>query len=113
VQTANDEKSENPGDVVLRCVLRGAGKQSQDTTSAEVKKPAEEVGESVLIEIVEKTGELVRITVRDPGGIGIEFHFTDWLADPPVDDSFFHFHVPAGVAIVNGELPAGHGGVNP
>src|SRR5882762_6026432 len=32
VQTANDEKSENPGDVVLRCVLRGAGKQSQDTT---------------------------------------------------------------------------------
>jgi outer membrane lipoprotein carrier protein len=113
VQTANDEKSENPGDVVLRCVLRGAGKQSQDTTSAEVKKPTEEVGEAVLIEIVEKTGELVKITVRDPGGIGIEFHFTDWLADPPVDDSFFHFHVPAGVAIVNGELPAGHGGVNP
>src|SRR2546429_6776501 len=79
VQTANDEKSENPGDVVLRCVLRGAGRQSQDTTSAEVKKPAEEVGEAVLIEIVEKTGELVRITVRDPGGIGIEFHFTEWL----------------------------------
>lgn len=113
VQTATDEKVDNPGDVVLRCELRGAGKQSQDANSPEVKKPAKENGEAVLIEIVEKTGELVKITVRDPGGVSIEFQFTAWLADPPVDDSLFRFRVPPGVAIVNGELPDGSGGVNP
>src|SRR6267143_6621762 len=39
VQTAADEKVDNPGDVVLRCELRGAGKQSQDANSPEIKKP--------------------------------------------------------------------------
>jgi outer membrane lipoprotein carrier protein len=113
VQTATDEKVDKPGDVILRCELRGAGKESQDANSSEVKKPAKEIGEAVFIEIVEETGELVKITVRDPGGVGIEFQFTDWMTDPPVDDSLFHFHVPPGVAIVNGELPGGNGGVNP
>jgi outer membrane lipoprotein carrier protein len=113
VQTATDEKTDKPGDVILRCELRGAGKESQDANSSEVKKPAKEIGEAVFIEIVEETGELVKITVRDPGGVGIEFQFTDWMTDPLVDDSLFHFHVPPGVAIVNGELPGGNGGVNP
>jgi outer membrane lipoprotein carrier protein len=113
VQIATDEKTDNPGDVILRCELRGAGKQSQDSNSLEVKKPAKEIGETVFIEIVEKTGDLVKITVRDPGGVGIEFQFTDWMTDPPVDDSLFRFRVPPGVAIVNGELPGGDGGVNP
>lgn len=113
VETAANEKIDNPGDVVLRCELRGAGKESQDVNSSEVKKPAKEIGEAVFIEIVEKTGELVKITVRDPGGVGIEFQFTDWMTDPPVDDSLFHFRVPPGVAIVNGELPDGNSGVNP
>jgi outer membrane lipoprotein carrier protein len=113
VQTATDEKTDKPGDVILRCELRGAGKESQDANSSEVKKPAKEIGEAVFIEIVEETGELVKITVRDPGGVGIEFQFTDWMTDPSVDDSLFHFHVPPGVAIVNGELPGGNGGINP
>ena len=113
VQTATEEKIDNPGDVILRCELRGAGKQSQDANSPEAKKPAKEIGESVFIEIVEKTGELVKITIRDPGGVGIEFQFTDWMTDPPVNDSLFHFRVPPGVAIVNGELPDGNSGVNP
>jgi outer membrane lipoprotein carrier protein len=113
VQIATDEKTDNGGDAVLRCELRGAGKQSQDANSPGLKNPAKEIGEAVFIEIVEKTGELVKITVRDPGGVGIEFHFTNWIADPPVDDSLFHFRVPPGVAIVNGELPDGDRGLNP
>jgi outer membrane lipoprotein carrier protein len=113
VQIAADEKLDNPGNVVLHCELRGAGKQTQVANSTEVKNPAKENGEAVFIEIVEKTGELVKITVRDPGGVGIEFQFTNWIADPPVDDSLFHFRVPPGVAIVNGELPDGDRGVNP
>ena len=74
---------------------------------------SEEAGEDVFFEIVKNTGELVCITVNDPGGVGIEFHFTNWQSDPPVDDALFHFHPPSGVTIVNGELPAGNGGMKP
>src|SRR5438046_2639859 len=52
-------------------------------------------------------GGLVRVLVRDPGGVGIEFSFTNWRMDPQVPDSLFRFDVPKGVAIVNGELPSG------
>jgi len=52
------------------------------------------------------------VLVRDPGGVGIEFSFTNWRMDPQVPDSLFRFDVPKGVAIVNGELPSGQGGVN-
>jgi outer membrane lipoprotein carrier protein len=113
VEAAADEKIETPGDTVLRCELRGAAMQSQDPNALESRKPGGQTVEAVFFEIVEKTGELVRVTVSDPGGVGIEFHFTNWRADPPVDDSLFHFHPPPGVAIVNGELPAGNGGINP
>jgi outer membrane lipoprotein-sorting protein len=72
-----------------------------------------DAGEAVLFEIVKDSGELVRVFVRGPGGVGIEFHFTNWQADPPVDDSLFHFNAPPGVAIVNGELLPGNGGISP
>jgi outer membrane lipoprotein-sorting protein len=51
------------------------------------------------------------VLVRDPGGIGIEFSFTNWRMDPQVPDSLFHFDAPKGVAIVNGELPLGNSAV--
>jgi outer membrane lipoprotein carrier protein len=113
VESTSNENVETSGDVELRCELRGAATQSQDPNALESRKPGGEAVEAVFFEIVEKTGELVKVTVRDPGGVGIEFHFTNWRADPPVDDSLFHFHPPPGVAIVNGELPAGTGGINP
>jgi outer membrane lipoprotein carrier protein len=112
VLAAPDEKIESPGDVILNCELRGAGTPSKDPKAARTRPPGEEIGEVVFFEIVEKTGELVSITVRDPGGVGIEFHFTHWQADLPVDDSLFIFRAPPGVAIVNGELPAAYGGTN-
>ena len=113
VQAAPDEKIESAGDVVLRCELRSAGTESQDSHVSGARPSSRESRESVYLEIVRKTGELVGVTVRDPGGVGIEFRFTNWQADPNVDDSLFHFHAPSGVAIVNGELPAGNAGVNP
>jgi outer membrane lipoprotein carrier protein len=113
VEAASNEKVETPGDVMLRCALRGVGTQSQDASASAKTKHGEEDGEVVFFEIVKKTGELVRIIVRDPGGVGIEFHFTNWQADPPIGDSLFRFHAPSGVAIVNGELPPGNGGINP
>jgi len=113
VQAAADEKIEVPGGVILRCELRSAGKESEDSHAPGAQASGREFQESVYFEIVKKTGELAGVTVRDPGGVGIEFRFTNWQADPPVDDSLFHFHAPAGVAIVNGELPAGNAIVNP
>jgi outer membrane lipoprotein-sorting protein len=113
VQAAPGEKLEAPGDVMLRCELRGAGTPSQDSNASGTRPTSEPSGEAVFFEIVKKTGELVGITVSDPGGVGIEFLFSKWQADPHVDDSLFHFHAPSGVAIVNGELPGGNGGINP
>jgi len=113
VQAVPDRKLESPGDIALRCELRGADKQTQESHASGGCPHNEEAGEEVFFEIVKNTGELVCITVKDPGGVGIEFHFTNWQADPPVDDALFHFHPPSGVAIVNGELPAGSGGINP
>lgn len=113
VQAVPDRQVENSGDVVLRCELRGADNQAQESNASSGSPRSEEAGEDVFFEIVKNTGELVCITVNDPGGVGIEFHFTNWQSDPPVDDALFHFHPPSGVTIVNGELPAGNGGINP
>ncbi len=113
VQAATNEKIESPGDVMLQCELRGAATKSQTPNAAETTTLSGETGEAVFFELVKKTGELVRVIVRDPGGVGIEFLFTNWQADPLINDSLFHFQAPAGVAIVNGELPSGNGGIIP
>ncbi len=60
----------------------------------------------VYLEVQESSGELVRVLVSDPGGVGIEFRFANWQLNPQLDGSLFSFQVPPGVAIVNGELGA-------
>ena len=69
--------------------------------------------EAVFLEIAKNSGDLVRVVVRSPGGVAVEFRFTNWQTDPRLADSFFQFRVPSGVVIVNGEVPAGSGGINP
>ena len=96
---------ENSADVVLYCELRGASKldEGRDTSG----QPAEAAVQDIAyLEVVESSGELVRVLVNDSGGIGIEFRFANWQFNPKVDDSVFHFQVPRGVAIVNGDLGA-------
>lgn len=63
----------------------------------------------MLLEIGRESGELVRIVVRDEGGVGVEFHFARWQYDPPIAEALFHFDMPVGVAIVNAEALAGSG----
>jgi outer membrane lipoprotein carrier protein len=113
IEPAIDEKPESPDHVVLFCKLRGAGSEARKQGSQGLSPQSGDASEAVFFEIVEDSGELVRVLVREPGGVAVEFHFTNWQFDPPVDDSLFHFRVPSGVAIVNGELPAGNNGVNP
>jgi len=102
ISYASEEAPRSPSDAMLDCQLRGTGHRAKG-----------EVGERVYLEVAPNSGELVRILVKDSGGIRIEFLFANWQRDPRLDDSLFRFQVPPGVAIVNGELAAGERAVNP
>jgi hypothetical protein len=105
IQLAKDEKPESADHVVLSCTVRGTEPNDPKASSAKTGATASTPEESVIFEVAKDTGELVRIQARDPGGVGIEFHFANWQMNPPLAESLFHFQPPAGVAIVNGELP--------
>jgi outer membrane lipoprotein carrier protein len=111
VRTAIDEKPESPDHAMLSCELRGAGSNSPKRAWGATPSPKLLSSEAVFFEVDTNTGDLVRVLIRDPGGIEIEFHFMNWRMDPPVPDSLFRFDAPKGVAIVNGELPLGNSAV--
>src|SRR5437868_2609414 len=92
-------------DVMLYCEPRGASNSTEGGESGR-KAGSPEGRDMVYLEVQESSGELVRILVSDPGGVGSEFRFANWQLNPQLDDSFFRFQVPPGVAIVNGELAA-------
>ncbi|HWZ25481.1 MAG TPA: outer membrane lipoprotein carrier protein LolA [Verrucomicrobiae bacterium] len=115
VEPAPDEPPEKTGDAVFTCTVRGAAKdraeitkkgERADPASARVEPQQSEQEDTVLLEIAPESGELVRIVVRNKGGVGIEFHFAHWRDGPPIAESLFHFQPPPGVAIVNAELPS-------
>jgi outer membrane lipoprotein carrier protein len=110
VDVARTEKPEMDGDVVLSCVLKGS-ETNADQTAGNDAVPAKR--DLLILEVNRDTSELVRILVRGSGGVDLEFKFKDWQFDSAVPDSLFRFAVPPGVAIVNGELPASNGRVNP
>jgi len=92
-------------DVMLYCEPRGASNSTEGGESGR-KAGSPEGRDMVYLEVQESSGDLVRILVSDPGGVGIEFRFANWQLNPQLDDSFFRFQVPPGVAIVNGDLGA-------
>ena len=115
VEPAPNEPPEKSGDAVFTCTVRGATKAPAESTkqrdknipaSASLEPQQSEPEDTVLLEIARESGELVRIVVRNKGGVGIEFHFAHWLDDPPIAEALFHFQPPPGVAIVNAELPS-------
>lgn len=103
---------ENSADVVLYCELRGASKVDEGKDADGQPDPAG-VPDVAYLEVVESSGELVRVLINDAGGVGIEFHFASWQFNLKVEDSFFRFQVPRGVAIVNGELGAAQKSASP
>ncbi len=107
VTLAADEKPNNPGNVVLACQLRGAPKAPKANSAAPSSPEDESASKntSVFLEVAPDTGDLVRVLVRDKGGISLEFRFENWQFNPVLAASEFEFHPPAGVAILNGELP--------
>lgn len=100
------------GDVLLYCGLRGASNSNEARDVGSQPAPTE-AQDAAYLEVVENSGELVRVLVNDAGGVGIEFRFANWQFNPKVDDSLFRFQVPRGVAIVNGELAAAQKSASP
>jgi outer membrane lipoprotein carrier protein len=80
-----------PEHAVLRCAPRQPKRPSDGTEYAEV-----------LLELDSSSGELARITIRQPGEVELEYRFGNWQTDIPLDNSLFRFEVPKGVAIVDG-----------
>lgn len=76
---------------VLRCLPKQPKNLSEPSEYTEV-----------LLEVDTSSGELSRIDVRQPGGIGLEYRFGDWQTDVPLAGDLFRFQVPVGVAIVDG-----------
>ena len=90
--------------VMLRCEVRGA-KATPEKHDGE-GDPEDLGAELVQFELVRDTGELRKVVVHQRGGVQVEFEFKNWEFNPPVAESDFHFAVPPGVAIVNGETGA-------
>src|SRR5262245_29573653 len=89
--------------VVLRCELRGSATGRREREGS--LRPETE-GNQVLFEVNPANGELARILVSDPGGVQIEFQFSDWQFNRHLDAKLFRFEPPKGVAIVDGDLAA-------
>lgn len=113
VRFADQELPESAADAVLYCELRGSQPKSGKPPRTKDKSTEEEATDAVYFEVVRSSGELIRVLVKNSGGVAIEFRFENWQSDPHVEDSLFRFTVPPGVAIVNGELPAVQNRVNP
>jgi outer membrane lipoprotein carrier protein len=117
VELAAGEKPATDGNVVLHCTLRGAEPERPGAHGAEKAGPSGDpagalpAGDAVFFEIDPQSGELARLLVRQKGGVQVEFKFSGWKFNPPVQEVLFHFAVPPGVTIVNGELPSGDAGV--
>jgi outer membrane lipoprotein carrier protein len=78
--------------LMLRCELRGPNSRSAGED------------DRVLFEVDPASGELARIIVSDPGGVQVEFRFSNWEFDPRLDGQMFRFEPPKGVAIVDGDF---------
>jgi len=109
VQLSTAITPENTDDAILYCLPKGEEHQHHNQPQTEPDRPGPGQGDAIFLEIARDSGELVRVLVRERGGVEVEFRFTNWRMDPPVLDSMFRFEVPPGVAIVNGELPEGDG----
>jgi outer membrane lipoprotein carrier protein len=101
-ELATQDQPSTQDDVLLSCKLPDNKPAANPARADGLSAERELVPTTVLLEIVRSSGELVRVVVRDPGGVAIEFQFTDWRMNVPANESLFHFSPPLGVALVDG-----------
>jgi outer membrane lipoprotein carrier protein len=103
VAAAPQEQPETPGATVISCILRDVSQAAKAAPGNDVSStPAHD---AIIFEVAQDSGDLLRLSIRDQGGVQVDFHFAAWHTDPPLPEQFFRFIVPPGVVIVNGELP--------
>lgn len=102
VEPALNEQAASPDNAMLYCSLRGTSSARSKPGDAQDSPQTGGAGEAAFFEIVRASGELVRVKVRDSGGVEIEFQFANWQTDPILADALFKFDPPRGVAIVDG-----------
>jgi len=107
-----DPPHDSPGNVTLRCVPVGSpdatGKSHPRSQSADDQALSPDSGgqiQVVLLEVDPQTGWLASVTIRQAGGIQMEYRFGKWEGNVEVPETMFHFVAPKGVAIVNGDAP--------
>jgi outer membrane lipoprotein carrier protein len=100
VAPALDEKAEASEDVVLSCELPTREPASGKPASQEAITQNSGSETAVFFEVARQTGQLMRILVRQSGGVSLEFRFANWQFDPPLPELLFHFAPPMGVAVV-------------
>ncbi len=94
------------GHVVLRCLPHGAS-PAQMSSPTNAPGLGDESIHAVLLEVNTARDELVRVLIRQAGGVEIEYRFGDWQENLPLPEGMFHFQAPAGVAIVDEAAMAG------
>jgi outer membrane lipoprotein carrier protein len=87
------DQPENVALVRVWCMIRG--------TEQEAKSGAPH--DTAYFEIARSNGELDKIVVSSPGGVRMEIRFSNWKFDAPAVEELFHFQVPKGVTIVDGD----------
>jgi outer membrane lipoprotein carrier protein len=85
-----DARSSAAENVVLRCLPK-----------------SEKSGFSEVLIEVDGQYRLVRLLIREPGGVETEFRFGNWQENLPLADALFRFATPPGVAIVDESALAG------
>jgi outer membrane lipoprotein-sorting protein len=106
VELANHSPGVPPSHALLRCLPKGEAhpKASAGSYGADDSTELPGAGEftEVLIEVDSANGELASVTIRQRGGIQLEYRFGDWRENLPLPEEIFHFHAPVGVAVVDG-----------
>jgi outer membrane lipoprotein carrier protein len=63
--------------------------------------PNEEAAFREILFEVTPGSQLARVVIREAGDVETEFRFGNWVENPPLPESIFHFEPPVGVTIVN------------
>lgn len=83
-----NDRPTSSGNTVLLCTPRNDSAEPGDATR------------QILFEI-DAEARLVRVLIRQPGGVETEFRFGDWEENIVIPEAKFHFAPPPGVTIVD------------
>lgn len=102
MEPARDAQLSQPNGAIFSCTLRGSPQQRSGSGAASSKGAGP--ARPVLFELSQE-GALRRIVIPEEGGMELEFSFSQWRWNPPLDKKLFEFKPPPDTVIVDGLLP--------